>query len=428
MLTKVRLRAEVHKSKMKEIQIKYFNTEIDKIEFIGGRQTSDWIDLRAAETVEMKAGDFRLIKLGVGMKLPEGFEAHVVPRSSTFKKYGIIQTNHMGIIDNSYCGDNDEWMFPAYALRDTVINENDRICQFRIMESMPQIRFTEVKELTAASRGGFGSTDTDTGELKEEFSSRQSVVSDDAGETILEIKELCKKYPSFQLDKASFDVKAGRIMGFIGRNGAGKTTTLKCLLGLLQPDSGSIRYFGKDFKENETQIKQHIGYASGGVDYFHKKKIKDIVSVTRTFFEEWDEAAYREYMERFDLDEEKTPGELSAGMKVKLNLVMALSHHAKLLLLDEPTSGLDPVSRDEILMIFKYLRDRGCAILFSTHVTSDLDKCADDITYIHDGKVMISTTKEKFISENASHGNNVEEIMIWFEREKYANKYDGKEI
>lgn len=142
---------------MKTIKIKYFTNEIDKLEFIGGEK-SDWIDLRAAQTVELKAGEFKLIPLGIAMQLPEGYEAHVVPRSSTYKNFGIIQTNHCGIIDESYCGDNDQWMFPAYALRDTVINVNDRICQFRIMKKQPSISFDEVEVLGNDDRGGIGST------------------------------------------------------------------------------------------------------------------------------------------------------------------------------------------------------------------------------------------------------------------------------
>lgn len=140
---------------METIKIKYFDNEIDKIEKI---EKGDWVDLRAAETVELKAGEFKLIKLGVGMILPEGYEAHVVPRSSTFKNFGIIQTNHCGIIDESYCGDNDQWKFPAYALRDTVINKNDRICQFRIIKKQPDISFEAVEHLADKDRGGFGST------------------------------------------------------------------------------------------------------------------------------------------------------------------------------------------------------------------------------------------------------------------------------
>ncbi len=139
----------------KTIQIKYFTNEIDKIQKI---DKGDWIDLRAAETVEMEAGEFRLIPLGVGMILPKGYEAHIVPRSSTFKSFGIIQTNHCGIIDESYCGDNDQWMFPAYALRETIIHKNDRICQFRIVEKQPEIKFDEVDHLKEGNRGGFGST------------------------------------------------------------------------------------------------------------------------------------------------------------------------------------------------------------------------------------------------------------------------------
>lgn len=142
---------------METIKIKYFDKEIDKIEKIN---KGDLIDLRAAETVEMKAGDFKLIKLGIGMKLPEGYKANVYPRSSTYKNFGIIQANSVGQIDNSYSGDNDEWRFPAIALRDTVIHKNDRICQFEIQKIQPDIEFEEVEYLDEVSRGGIGSTGT----------------------------------------------------------------------------------------------------------------------------------------------------------------------------------------------------------------------------------------------------------------------------
>lgn len=142
-----------------EIKIKYFTFDIDNI--IQSRESyekCDWIDLRAAKEVTLKAGEFALIPLGVGMKLPDGYEAHLAPRSSTFKNFGIIQTNSIGVIDNSYCGDNDEWMFPAYALRDTTIHVNDRICQFRIMKKQPLVQFNTVEKLEDENRGGFGST------------------------------------------------------------------------------------------------------------------------------------------------------------------------------------------------------------------------------------------------------------------------------
>lgn len=141
---------------METIIIKYFTDAIEKLDYIDGK--SDWIDLRAAQDVVMKAGEFRLIPLGVAMQLPKGYEAHIVPRSSTFKNFGIIQTNHQGVIDCSYCGDHDQWFMPAYAVRDTEIHVNDRICQFRIMENQPRICFEEVEHLGGADRGGFGST------------------------------------------------------------------------------------------------------------------------------------------------------------------------------------------------------------------------------------------------------------------------------
>ena len=142
---------------MEKIKIKYNSQILERIKKIS---MGDWVDLRAAETVEMKAGEFKLIPLGVAMELPKGYEAHVVPRSSTFKNFGIIQTNSMGVIDETYCGNNDFWRFPAYALRDTKIEVNDRICQFRIMKHQPEIMFEEVNLLDNDDRGGFGSTGT----------------------------------------------------------------------------------------------------------------------------------------------------------------------------------------------------------------------------------------------------------------------------
>jgi dUTP pyrophosphatase len=141
---------------METIKIKYFTDKIDKLEYIDGK--SDWIDLRASEDVILKAGDFALIPLGVAMELPKGYEAHIVPRSSTYKNFGVIQANHCGIVDGSYCGDNDMWRMPVIAMRDTEIHVNDRICQFRIMKNQPQIQFDEVDKLAGKDRGGFGST------------------------------------------------------------------------------------------------------------------------------------------------------------------------------------------------------------------------------------------------------------------------------
>ncbi len=141
---------------METLKIRYISKEIEELQYIENK--SDWIDLRSAQHVVMKAGEFRLIRLGIAVELPEGYEAHVVPRSSTFKNFGLIQTNHMGVIDSSYCGNDDEWMWPAYALRDTEVCVNDRICQFRIMKNQPALRFERVEQLQGKNRGGFGTT------------------------------------------------------------------------------------------------------------------------------------------------------------------------------------------------------------------------------------------------------------------------------
>ena len=141
---------------MEEIKVKYFHDDMEELSYIAGK--SDWIDLRAAVEVTLKAGEFRLIPLGVAIALPKGYEAHIAPRSSTFKNYGILQTNSVGVVDCSYCGDNDQWHMPVYATRDVTIEKGARICQFRIKENQPQLHFTRVEHLDAPDRGGFGST------------------------------------------------------------------------------------------------------------------------------------------------------------------------------------------------------------------------------------------------------------------------------
>lgn len=243
--------------------------------------------------------------------------------------------------------------------------------------------------------------------------------------TVLKIDGLTKEYPKFKLDNISFEIESGKIMGLIGRNGAGKTTTMKSILNLIHTNSGNIEFFGMKLSEHEDEIKQRIGYAGGTINYYGHKKIKNFVNITKRFYHTWDDAAYRKYMDMFSLDEDKAPLELSEGMKVKLNLVIALSHGAELLILDEPTSGLDPVSRDELLEVFKYLAKKGVAILFSTHITSDLDKCADFITYIRKGKLEESAPMNEFIKKcsAAGKGSTLEEIMISYEKEALYEKF-----
>lgn len=246
-------------------------------------------------------------------------------------------------------------------------------------------------------------------------------------QNVLEVKNLCKTYPKFKLNNVSFSVPEGAIMGFIGRNGAGKSTTLKSILKLVHPDSGEIRFFGMELEAHESEIKQAIGFAGGAVDYYKKKKISDIVDITRRFYETWDDEAYKKYSRLFELDDSKKPSELSEGMKVKLNITLALSHGARLLILDEPTSGLDPVSRDELLEVFEYLSGKGISILFSTHITSDLDKCADYITYIKKGEIVASEKKSDFMQRcrDTGIGSTIEEIMIHYEKRSiYENTAD----
>lgn len=235
----------------------------------------------------------------------------------------------------------------------------------------------------------------------------------------IEIKNITKEYTKFKLDNVSFNVEEGRIVGFIGRNGAGKTTTIKSILNIVKINSGEVKYFGLDLKENENIIKNQIGYSSGTTNYYPRKKLIDIINITRTFYNNWDDSILNEYKDLFQLDLFKTPRELSEGMKVKFNLLLALSHHAKVLILDEPTSGLDPFSRDEILEVFMELRKRGTAILFSTHITSDLEKCADDIVYISKGKILSASSKEDFINKyKTSDNETLENIILRLEREK----------
>jgi ABC-2 type transport system ATP-binding protein len=215
----------------------------------------------------------------------------------------------------------------------------------------------------------------------------------------LKIEKLNKSYEKFKLKDVSFTLDEGYIMGFIGSNGAGKTTTIKSILKIVHADSGYVEVLGEPYSENELKLKQDIGYILGGADYYPKLKLKDITDVAKRFYDNWDSDLYKKYIKRFDLDESKKTEELSQGMRIKYALTIALSHHAKLYILDEPTSGLDPVARNELLDIFHELIEAGDkSILFSTHITSDLEKCADYITYIIDGKIVASDTKDDLIN------------------------------
>lgn len=234
---------------------------------------------------------------------------------------------------------------------------------------------------------------------------------------VLTVKGLCKSYPSFTLKEVSFALPQGTVMGFIGRNGAGKSTTLKSILGLVHPDKGQVTFMEQDVAQNEQYMKENIGVVLGGIDFYAQKKIKTITDVTRRFYPNWEEEKYRHYLSLFGLDESKRVRELSDGMRVKYLIALALSHQAKLLILDEPTSGLDPVSRDELTELFRAIvADGSRSILFSTHITSDLEKCADHITFIKDGEIFYTGAKADFLTAYAHLGTTLEEIIVAAER------------
>lgn len=236
--------------------------------------------------------------------------------------------------------------------------------------------------------------------------------------SIVRVNGLRKSYPSFELDNVSFSLEEGRITGFIGRNGAGKTTTIKAMLNLVHPDGGEIEYFGMPLTENEAEIKKRIGYSTGTLNWYPRRKIRDIAAVMKSFYDSWDDKLYREYLNLFSIDEEKSANQLSEGMKVKCNLMFALSHGAQALILDEPTSGLDPFSRDELLDIFREISDTGVAVFFSTHIISDIEKCADDIVYISGGKIAAALSREEFHREYVREGENLEAAFLRMEREE----------
>ncbi|WP_239613710.1 ABC transporter ATP-binding protein [Cohnella mopanensis] len=243
----------------------------------------------------------------------------------------------------------------------------------------------------------------------------------------LDIRNLNKKYPNFQLKDVSFQLEKGYIMGFIGANGAGKTTTIKSILKMIHIDSGEVRILGKDIAEHEIELKQEIGCAFGGLDFYTRNKMKTLTDVIKKFYKNWDDETYYNYLRRFKLDENKKIAELSTGMKVKYSLALALSHGAKLLVLDEPTSGLDPVARDDLLDIFQELVvDGEISILFSTHITSDLEKCADFITFIDNGQIIDSSEKNEFmesyrlLSGSESQLHQVKEQLISYKTNSFG--------
>lgn len=217
---------------------------------------------------------------------------------------------------------------------------------------------------------------------------------------LLEVKNLCKSYPSFKLEDVSFSLPKGYIMGFIGKNGAGKSTAIKCIYNLIKKDKGDIYLLGRKLEDiSELELKQEVALMLGGMDIYPTSKIGEIGEVVSSFYKNFDNETYNRLLKKFELDKNKKFKELSNGMKSKFLLTLAMSHKAKLLILDEPTSGLDPYSRDQLLEEFQnYIQDGERSILFSTQIVSNLESIADYIGYIKEGKIIDFATKDDFVS------------------------------
>ena len=236
-------------------------------------------------------------------------------------------------------------------------------------------------------------------------------------ENAIEIKNLTKRYDGFTLDNISFSVPKGSIMGFIGQNGAGKSTTINTILNIIKADSGEIRVFGKDTRTADVQIKQDIAAVFDELPFHEQLNAKALDKILRRVFKRWNSEAFFGYLERFQLPVKKKFGQFSKGMKMKLQIAAALSHDAKLLIMDEATTGLDPVVRNEILDIFlEFLQNEDHSILMSSHITSDLEKIADSVTFIDKGRLLLTGYKDDILE---SHG------VIKCSKEDYENIGEG---
>jgi len=221
-------------------------------------------------------------------------------------------------------------------------------------------------------------------------------------ENILEVKDLTKEYQDFALKDITFSLQKGYIMGFIGPNGAGKSTTIKLIMNLVKRDGGLIEVFGLDNIREEIAVKERIGFVYDEGHFYEELTVMQMKRIIAPFYRTWDDSAFAAYLKRFNLPAGKKIKELSKGMKMKFSLALALSHHADLIIMDEPTSGLDPVFRNEILDILReFIEDENKGVLFSTHITTDLDKVADYITFINNGKMVLTGSKEDIMEEYA---------------------------
>ena len=229
-------------------------------------------------------------------------------------------------------------------------------------------------------------------------------------DTILQVKDLCKKYEDFALDHVSFTLPRGCIMGFIGENGAGKSTTMKAILNLIRRDEGDIQIFGKDNIQNELEVKEKIGVVFDTMNLPEMLRAQDVGKMMRSLYRQWDPAKYAQYLEQFELPAKKTIKDFSRGMKMKLAIAVVLSHNAQLLLLDEATSGLDPIVRDEILELFnEFTRDETHSVLISSHILSDLEKLCDYIAFLHQGRLLFCEEKDALLEQYGIFNDTAEQ-------------------
>ncbi len=238
-------------------------------------------------------------------------------------------------------------------------------------------------------------------------------------ENVLEIQKLRKNYGDFVLQDVSFSLPEGYIMGLIGPNGAGKTTIIKLIMNLIMRHGGTIKIFGKDNLQNEVEVKSRIGFVYDNPNYYEHLNLKQIKNIIRPFYKEWDEKVFMNLVDKFELPLKKTIKKFSRGMVMKAAIAIALSHHADFIIMDEPTSGLDPVFRRELLdLLYELLQSEKKSILFSTHITSDLERIADYITFINHGKIVFSKSKDEVFENYAlvKGGNDLlnEETKTWF--------------
>lgn len=226
----------------------------------------------------------------------------------------------------------------------------------------------------------------------------------------IELRNLKKNYKTFSLDIDNLDIKTGYITGFIGPNGSGKTTTINSIMGMIKPDCGELKIFGKDLADNE-ELKNYIGYVGDISGFLEENKLKYIKNSISRFYSNWDEKIYRNYMDKFKLDENKAFKDLSKGMQKQFQLVMAFAHHPKLLIMDEPTANLDPIVRNEILeIISSHMINEEVTVFYSSHITTDIEKCADYVVFIYDGKIFLEGEKDEILENH---------VLVKFKKDLY---------